>query len=364
MAADHEYRYVPESVLPPGATIAEILEDRGITQGDFALLLGRTEKNVSQLVNGKAPVNHDTALELERVLGVPASFWNNAEARYRDSLARQREDAVLAGEAEWANRFPLKAMADHDWIARESSPSEQAAEVLRFFGTASPQAWEDYWASPKRLAARMTAAYTVDIPSLTAWLRQGELMAQTVHTAPYDARRFGEVVVDARTMTRAPVDQAFAALRESCASAGVALVPVPELPNIRCSGVSRWLGPSKALIQLCLRYKSADQLWFSFFHEAAHILKHDHRRTYVQGLGAGSTEELEADQFASDLLIPRAAYKTLLADKPLSSKKVGAFADEIGVAPGIVVGRLQHDGAVPFGHMNGLKVKVDWGEYA
>lgn len=360
MTERRDYPFVPDVPIPPGETIAELLEERGITQSDFAQLLGRTEKNVSQLVNGKAPIGHDLAIDLERVLGVPSSFWNNLEATYRDLLARQEAKDRLAAETTWAKQFPLKEMESQGFIARETGAGERTASLLDYFGVASTDAWQGYWGSPKRLAARMTNAYTPDVPALTVWLRAGELAARNVETAPFDPKAFGAVVRDAPSHTLGDIEQAIPALQTRCAQAGVALVLVPELPKIRCSGVSRWLATDKALIQLCLRYKTADQLWFSFFHEACHILRHSKKRTYVAYLNEESHEELEANAFAADIMIQPSAWADFTSHGKPSKARVLEFATTQGIAPGVVVGRLQHERIVPFAQMNDLKVPLDW----
>jgi HTH-type transcriptional regulator/antitoxin HigA len=356
------YRYSPDIAIPPGETIAEILQERGITQTDFALMLGRTQKNVSQLVNGKAPVSPELAIDLERVLGVPAAMWNNLESVYRDLLARGREAERHQGDIAWARSFPLKYLRDNDFIAREASATEQPGELLEFFGVASADAWRDYWTAPRRLAARATTAYAADLPGLTVWLRAGELAARQIETRDYDAKAFEGVVAQARTMTREPANKAFEILGGLCANAGVALVVVPEPPKVGCHGVSRWTSDSRALIQLCLRYKTADQLWFSFFHEACHVLRHSRKRTYVEDISDRSVEESEANAFAADALIPPSTWGEFISRGRPTKASVRAFAAEQGVADGIVVGRLQHERIVPFNAMNDLKVKVDWVE--
>lgn len=357
-----ESRFVPDIPVAPGETIREILEDRGTPQSDFALRLGKTEKFVSQLINGKAPILPETAIDLERVLGVPAQFWNRAEATYRGLLAEKAQQGRLAEEASWAKGFPLKQMAENRWIARETTPAEQTAEVLAFFGVSSPDAWEEYWASSKRLAARMTKAREPDVMALTAWLRQGEIQAEEIDTSPFDAKRFEHVLQELRAATRLPVAAWRPLLVERCASAGVAVVFVKELPKIRCYGVSRWLSPTKALIQLCLRRKTDDELWFSFYHEAIHLLKHGKKRSFVHDIETDSREEDEASRLAGDILIPRKPYESLRGEGNLSKTRVLRFAEALGVAPSIVVGRLQHDQVVQYSWMNELKTKLEWAE--
>lgn len=108
MATDTPYRWTPDVPVAPGETLREILEERSITQTELALRLNRSEKFVSQLVNGKAPLAYRTAIALERVLGVPASFWNAAEAQYRDALARQRQQAEAEVSPDAGRPAPLK----------------------------------------------------------------------------------------------------------------------------------------------------------------------------------------------------------------------------------------------------------------
>ena len=353
-------RFTPDVAIPPGETIAEILQERGIPQTDFALMLGRTEKNVSQLVNGKAPVSPELAIDLERVLGVPAAVWNNLESTYRDLLARGREAEQHAGNASWARTFPLKYLRDHDFIAREVAPGEESNALLEYFGVASANAWREYWTAPRRLAARATTAYATSLPALSAWLRAGEVAAQRIDRGPYSEKAFATVIAEARTMTRTPAPEAFARLEILCASAGVALVVVPDPPKLRCHGVSRWLPDNTPVIQLYLRYKTADQLWFSFFHEACHILRHSRKRTYVEDISDRSPEEQEANAFAAERLVPQHAWDEFVAAGRPAKASVCAFAAAQGVHPGIVVGRLQHEGIVPFSHMNDLKAKLEW----
>jgi Zn-dependent peptidase ImmA (M78 family) len=122
------------------------------------------------------------------------------------------------------------------------------------------------------------------------------------------------------------------------------------------------------MIQLNLRYKTDDHLWFTFFHEAGHILKHDKRLTFIEelqpaatpwGRSSGELEE-EANKFATNFLIPSESYYRLTRKRTLSKEAILRFADEAGIAPGIVVGRLQHDGRLPYSHCNDLKRKFEW----
>jgi hypothetical protein len=173
--------------------------------------------------------------------------------------------------------------------------------------------------------------------------------------ADYDEGAFRDALKFIRSATGKDLKEAIQDAVERCADSGVALVIVPELPGTHVSGATHWLTPSRALIQLSLRYKRDDQLWFSFFHEAGHILLHGKRELFLEDGASTDIRETEANQFAQDFLIPREAYGALAETESLTRELITAFALREGIAPGIVVGRLQHDRLLPQSHLNDLK---------
>ncbi|GAB4445837.1 MAG: ImmA/IrrE family metallo-endopeptidase [Chloroflexi bacterium OHK40] len=347
----NEYR--PDYVSPPGNTLEELLEERGISQAELAERTGRPKKTINEIIQGKTAITPETALQLERVLGTPASFWLKREQQYREFLARQNEDERLGRQVAWLQAVPWREMVRRGWIEPYDDQVDQLREVLQFFGIASPDQWEAVAA-----AFRQSPAFAADEMAVAAWLRQGERLAGAIPCAPYDTMRFRQVLQEARALTREEPEQGFARLPALCATAGVAVVILPELPQTRLCGAARWLTPTKALIQLSLRYKRDDQFWFSFFHEAGHILLHGKREAHLDEEERERTEkEEQANRFAADLLIPPDALRTFLSQRrgPFSQVQVEQFAAMLGIAPGIVVGRLQREQLLPPSHLNGLK---------
>lgn len=356
--------YSPERVSAPGVSLKKVLVSVGLSQTDFAMKLGKTDKFVSELINGKAPITPETAIHLERVLGTPASYWNNRERTYREWLARKKAMEELANQAEWATRFPVPPMAKYGWIERRPRGPELVAELLEFFGIATPREWVNVWGG-KRLpsvAFRQSKSYEVDQFALSAWLRYGEIRGQSMACAEYDREVFRQSLVEARRLTIEKPEVFQPALIDLCSKAGVALVFTPDLPKTRVHAAARWLGPRRALIQLGLRYKTDDHLWFSFFHEAAHILRHGKKLEFLETNGLSDEAEIEADRVAADMLVPAGMYRDFAAMGSFSKAGIRSFAESAGVAPGIVVGRLQHDGRLPYTHCNDLKRHFEWAE--
>jgi HTH-type transcriptional regulator/antitoxin HigA len=353
--------YEPDFASPPGDTILELLEERGMTQSELAQRMGRPVKTINEIIHGKAMLMPETALQLEKVLGTPARLWLALEHNYREHLARQAENEALRAQKDWLDNFPVKEMQNKEWLPVCRDRSEQLFFLLRFFGLATPDSWEAIWAK-NLVNYRKTAAYRSSDYALSAWLRKGELEAQNTPARPYDKAAFRSLLNnEIRSLTR-DRSGGFEQLVKLCAGAGVAVAIVPQLRQARVSGAARWLSPDKALIQLSLRYQRDDQFWFSFFHEAGHILQHGKRNIFIHWgeQGDGGKEE-DADEFAADTLIPRRDYERFVYGCEYFSKEnVQRFADEIDIAPGIVVGRLQYDRHLPHSHLNDLKVKYEW----
>jgi len=352
--------YEPDTVPLPGDTLRETLDALSMTQTELAKRMGRPEKLVSEIIHGKTQITLQTALDLERVLNVPARFWSNLERNYRDFLMRLDQKKQLNSWASWLTKLPVSDMIRRGWIRRFSDRGQQLGEVLAFFGAASPESCERLWRD-MQVSLRKSASFESSSFSLAAWLRRGEVLASEIACAPYDREAFRKTLHGIRnlTLTYEGFDEE---LRKACARCGVAVVFVPQLPKCPLSGATRWIGSGKALIQLSLRYKKNDILWFSFFHEAGHILLHRKRSIFLDAVQmVGDTqEEKEADRFAADLLIPPQDYKTFVGARNFGKRAIEKFARKVGIASGIVVGRLQHDGHIDQAYHNDLKVKLAW----
>jgi HTH-type transcriptional regulator/antitoxin HigA len=340
--------------VPPGETLRELLEEQRLSQRDLARRADLSPKHVNKLLQGLVPLSADVAVRLERVTGTPARIWNRLEADYRTDLERIRSQRELSVDVMWLRDFPVTELVKRDALPAE--PSDKASrleQLLAFFGVATIGAWQEVYAD-LACAFRTTKAYQTEPGALTAWLRLGEIAARDVYCEPYDHKRLQEALPSLRALTLETAEVFLTNMQVICAACGVAVVFIPELRGSRASGVARWLTPAKALIQLSFRYRTDDHLWFTFFHEIAHILRHGKTDVWIEATSSpDNPRESEADSFSRDTLIPRAAARELASLATLDD--VRRFADGIGIAPGIVVGRLQHDRLWPHRQGNDLK---------
>ncbi len=348
----------PEWVVAPGEFLVEALVERGMTQAELARRMARPLKTVSEIATGKAAITPDTAIQLERSLGISASFWNGAEARHREAQARQRARSELLGYVPWFEQFPVKELQRRGELPTPSTREEAVSALLGYFAVSSPTGWENQWG---RVAAsfRLPKGAEASPHSLVAWLRWGERQADRLDVGDYDERKFRDALIRVRRLSRVQLfDIAVQRLTEELAGSGVALVVIPTLPGAPASGAARWLHGVRPVIQLSLRYLSDDQFWYSLYHEAGHILTGPRRAEVVEDFEqADLNDPLErlADEFARDVLVPPGALVSFAAGGDFSREGVRRLAEQLEVSPGIVVGRLQHDGTIPRSRLNHLK---------
>jgi hypothetical protein len=122
-----------------------------------------------------------------------------------------------------------------------------------------------------------------------------------------------------------------------------------------------WVGAQRAVLQLSLRYRTDEHLWFTFFHEAAHLLLHPRKGVFLEvgGDAVDEVREVEADRWARDYLIAPSEWQAFVEQGDFSLDAIGGLAERLSIAPGLVVGRLQHEGRIGFAARNRLKRKLD-----
>lgn len=340
--------------VPPGRLIAETLAAKGVSQAELARRMRRPAPAINEIVHGRKEITAETAIQLERALGVPAHVWLGLEAEYRHTKARQEEDKRLARQAPLLKQFPYAVMARLGWVPRGRTGAEKVSHLLNFFGVSSLEGV----AHAEAVAYRLSKTHRADPEALAAWLRKGEIEARRIETRPFESTQLRGLLAELRTMTALPSRQLLPRLTVSLARCGVAFVLLPHLPKTHAHGATKWLTPEKALVIATTRERWSDIFWFSVFHEMGHLLLHGRRATFVEWeRGRTDGQEEEANQFAAEQLIPRAHYDKFRAFAPTPAR-IRAFAREIGIAPGIVVGRLQHDGAIPYSAFNSLREQL------
>lgn len=338
---------------PPGATIKEQLEDRGMSQKEFALRMGMSEKHISHLINGDVQLTPEVAYKIEMVLGLPARFWNNLESIYREKIAKAEAENALDKDTEISKKFPYKEMARNGWVPNTSNAVDRVVNLRKFFRIAQLSSLSNTACLFSIACRRLSVTEKTDY-ALLAWTQQARVAAREMDVSPINISRLKSQIPEIRSMTVKEPDVFCPELIDLLSTCGIAIVFLPHIGGSFLHGASFYCD-QKIVVGLTLRGKDADKFWFSLFHEIGHILL-GHLSSEFE---IGEEAERDADEFARDTLIPMERFNAFVNRKKFSRDSILGFAKSIGIAPGIVVGRLQKEGYIEFRWHNDLKTKYE-----
>jgi HTH-type transcriptional regulator/antitoxin HigA len=356
LTAKKLYGFEPDYAVSPGETLKEVMESLNMAQKELAIRTGLTVQSLNRIFKGEQPISYETANKLELATGVPARMWNNLEAHYREQLAKAKERKQLETDLDWLKTIPTQELIQRKAIEPQKDDVLLLRETLKFFGLSSVSAWKDIWANPAVAARRSRCFETCPGPA-SAWMRLGEIQAHQIDCQPFDKISFIQALKKIRLLTVKDPEKFIPETIQLCAGSGVALALVREMKKVPWHGATKWLAASKAMILLNLRGKMEDQFWFSFFHEAGHVLYDSKKDLYINDGTVDDPREHDANEFAANILIPRDIDPEIASLK--TKEDVILLANELKISPGIVAGRFQYL-TQKWSYFNGLKRKFQW----
>ena len=295
-------QYFPQTSPHPGETLTEKLEEMQMGPKEFSLRTDKPEKTIIAVMNGKSSITPDMAVRFEGVTKIPAHFWMNHQRSYDEFIVREKRKVTIEEAVPWAKHFPLTDMINKGWLPQVSSIQEKTMELLAFFGFSNHKAWEEYYFKQQlKVAFRISLSQIQEPYALSAWLRKGELQAAELPANVYSEKKFKDALPKIKSIMATHPEGFFNQLQDICLNAGIKVVQTPTINKIPISGSTRWLN-NTPLIQLTDHYPHNDSFWFTFFHEAGHILLHGKKDIFLEKVDYSDKDlekEREADEFAS-----------------------------------------------------------------
>lgn len=335
--------------IPPGATIKEQINNRRMSQKEFAIRMDMSEKHISKLINGEVQLTVDMARRLELVLGVPLQFWCNLETIYREKLVKIAEENAMDADVVIAKKFPYKEMALNGWIEKATKPEDKVLNLRKFFEVVQLDILQGSLV-PGGIACRRLSETEKSYYALVAWAQKAKLESRKVETQPVNVKLLHKYIPEIRNMTRMPAKEFCQKLSALLAECGIAIVFLPHIGGSFLHGATFYDG-KKIVLGLTVRGRDADKFWFSLFHELGHIILGH----IGKAEGTTDDDEKEADLYSANTLIPEEKFDSFVAGGAITENRIKQFADEEGIDAGIVLGRLQKYGYVQYGWYKNLK---------
>lgn len=336
--------------IPPGETIKEQLDDRGMLQKEFALRMGMSEKHISRLINGDVQLTIPVAIKLESVLGLPTKFWIALETRYREKIEKANAENDLLEDEKILKNFPYAKMVTLGWIENAQTKTDKIIVLRKFFEVSKLSLLADSKLS--NLACRRLKITEKSDNILLVFAQKAKLEARFVETKSINLQKLQKHLQEIRRMTSEPLDTFQKELQNFLCECGIALIFLPHITSSYLQGISFFSG-KKIVIGITNRGQYSDKFWFTLFHELAHIvLGH-------LDLENGTTDKEEkcADNWAKDNLISPKSFNNFVRDKNFSKESILQFAISENISPSIIVGRMQKEGYLKFNQFNDLRIK-------
>lgn len=367
---ENENKFQLNYAVHPGEYLEEMLEASRMSQKELADRTNISTKHINLIISGKANMTAKTAVALENALNRPAKYWLDLQASFDEYYERQKLIEELQENSEWIRLFDYREMAERKYVEATKYLIQKGINLLSFFQVSSVEAWHATWKTNAEGIYCRSGARTGDdvadktIARLAQWIRIGQLDAQA---KAVEYPRFNPSILDKDIRKIRDLNviddpkKLISELTDALKPSGVLIQFVKEVSGMRTYGTSFMVRNNEvACIQLCLRGRTNDQLWFSLLHEICHLLGRGNNKGFLIGHSRNEAEEQQADEYAKKILIPDSKFQALIARKDYSVRTIVEFSKENNVHAGIVIGRLQHDKLIGFNSLNHLKAKYEW----
>lgn len=353
-----------ELLIHPGETIADVLEERGITQAELAARTGVSPAYISSLISGKKDISTKFAMNLEYALGVPKSFWLNLQANYDAELLELNEEQTIT-DAEREAFASLKEVIAHlrqrQLISAQQKCEATILSLRKIFQISSLENLKDF---VPQGAFRMSTKVSINPYVLGAWVRLCQISSETSKlTVRFDKDQVGSLIVELKKIMMNSTEDFQRDLVSKMNQYGIDFSIVR---NFRGAPVQGYISQRKDGVYqmaLTIRGSYADIFWFTLFHEIGHIVNGDVSKCakFIDSeSNVNVDQEDAADAFARNALLSPESYNAFVKRENFSIKAIYEYASTQGVKPYIVIGRLQKEGKIPFSWHSNYKLRYKW----
>lgn len=355
----------------PGFYLQKYLTNQEISQEEFAKRIGISKSKMSKIINGNITLDDETINKIAIVLGTSKELWRNLDNQYKDKLFEIKEAKTNEQEK------PIVKELDYNfWVKLNILPHvrnwkekinnlRKVLQVSNLTVLKQPDLFTQYRRVKNTVSEK-------NIISSNAWIQTAIYLSRSINVDDINLEYLKDHLSQIRDMTNQNPKEFVPQLESIFKKSGVKFVLIPDLKNTGINGAVKWINEgNNVLLMLNNRRKDADIFWFSLFHEIAHVFQQkktkmivspspDKNKNVISEDNMMRKLEEEADNFARDMLLDKDSYNDFISLGRFDVNSIKCFAQTQKIAPGIVVGRLQKEGHVPYNRCNRLKKRYEF----
>ena len=350
-------------LICPGETLAEVLEERGITQAELAARTGVSTAYVNNIIKGKKGISAKFAMGLEYALNVPKSFWLNLQANYDSELLELNEGQTIIEEERTAIgelAEIVKYLRQKGLIPMREKKDDSILSLRKVLQISNIANLKNIIPAG---AFRMPSTQSVNPYVLGAWIRLCQMKGDRNLTSCFDVKQSGKLIAEMKRIMMQNHAGFQYELRETMGGYGIDFTIMKNFRGAPVQGYISQKSDGTFQMVLTLRGAFADIFWFSLFHELGHIVNGDIGKAskFVDD-GSDREKEFAADCFARDALLEPVSYRNFIKKEDFSIEAIENYASSQNVMPYIVIGRLQKEKYLDYRSFSSSKLRYKWSE--
>ena len=351
-------------IIHPGETIADVLEDRGITQAELASRAGVSPAYVSNVIAGKKGISANFAMGLEYALGVTKSFWLNLQANYEAELLEVNEEQTITDEERKVRedlKDIVKYLRKQGKMLIGENKDESILSLRKVLQISNITNLKEMIPTG---AFRMAGNAAVNPNVLGAWIRLCQLAGndKTI-SAKFEKKYTNDLIQEIKSIMCCKNAELQRDLKNVMEKYGIDFSVVKNFRGAPVHGYISQKNDGIYQMVLTIRGAFADIFWFSLFHEIGHIVNGDiGKNLKFLDYGNDYDKELAADLFASNMLLSPESYKAFIQRNDFSIEAICKYAESQHVMPYIVIGRLQKEKYLAYTMYSKYKLRYKWSD--
>ncbi|MGG7034457.1 MAG: HigA family addiction module antitoxin [Flavobacterium sp.] len=341
---------IPFEATHPGTLLKDELEARGINQKDFAVEMGMQRTMLNEILKGKRPITADLAILLESALEIPADYWMRFQSQYEIDLARIKEKNIQkqTNIDLWKiikQYVPVNYFKKIGYFV--DNLVDDIAKIKEVYNINSVDELVGLSAKQKYSLFRKSDKLKIDERNVLAWNVVAKYEANKQVVNAFIPEKIPNLVEELNSVFFENKDTV-STVKTILNDYGIKFVLVEKLEKTPVDGYTFWSQDNPA-IALTLRHSRIDNLAFTLMHEIGHIflhLKGDKEQQFFDLTTKNShleTIETEADNYATESLIPQAVWARIKNQGVIPDNKIVELAKENKIHPAILLGRISHE---------------------